>query len=487
MIVSTEYIRSIAQIFNLKYLRNDYARIVAKWVLKYYEKYKESPGINIKDIYKVEKDKLKEADADLISTFLDDLSRKYENESTFNVEYLLDRSLAYFKEMSLSLISENISGYLATGEIDKAENEVVEYKRVAKVITKWVNPFDPEYIERVYDGDVIVSEKPNYLFKLIGPVGEHLGHFERDWLVAFLAPMKRGKTFWLQEVALHSICAHLNTLFISLEMSDSGISNRFFKMITGKGEKDCNIFPAFDCQMNQNGLCSKPERVNMVTLYKNNVLPPFDPKSPYRTCTACRGGQDYKLATWFETIQKTKLSLLNLQRDMSGFKTVFSDSLRIKAHPAYSANLQTIKRDLEILEITEDFIPDVIIIDYADILAPESNQFEGRDRYDETWKMLKNLAATRHCLVVTASQSNRKTIDSKNVKASDISEDIRKVAHVDAMFSLNQVDDEKRNGVMRLGVIAHRWHDFDPLAHVTVLQQLKTAQVLLDSERGYIE
>jgi hypothetical protein len=101
--------------------------------------------------------------------------------------------------------------------------------------------------------------------------------------------------------------------------------------------------------------------------------------------------------------------------------------------------------------------------------------------------MLKNLAAVKHCLVVTASQSNRKTLDKKDVKASDIAEDIRKVAHVDAMYSLSQTPEEKSKGTMRLGVVAHRWQDFNELSYVTVLQQLQTGQVMLDSERGYVE
>jgi len=484
MITSNTYLKSIAPSFNPKYFRNNYAGIVAKWVMRYYDQYKECPSTQIKDIYKVEKEKLKEADADLIATFLDDLSRKYENESKFNVQYLIDRTYAHFKEMALTLVSENIAGYLALGEIDKAEGELGNYKQVARSISGWVNPFDLDYIEKVYDGDMTDDEKPNYLFKLIGPVGDHLGHFERDWLVAFLAPMKKGKTFWLQELALQAIGARLNTVVISLEMSDGGMTNRFFKMITGKGEKNCTIFPTFDCQSNQNGLCSKPERVNSYTLYKNNILPSsYDPKLSYKTCTECRGKtNDYRMAMWFETIQKSKLSLLDIKRTMSGFQTMYGNGLRLKSYPAYSANIQTIKRDLEILEITEDFVPDVIIVDYADILSPESSQFEGRDRYDETWKMLKNLAAVKHCLVVTASQSNRKTLDKKDVKASDISEDIRKVAHVDAMFSLSQTPEEKSKGTMRLGVVAHRWRDFNELSHCTVLQQLQTGQVALDSE-----
>jgi hypothetical protein len=96
------------------------------------------------------------------------------------------------------------------------------------------------------------------------------------------------------------------------------------------------------------------------------------------------------------------------------------------------------------------------------------------------------MAAERHCLVVTASQSNRKTLDKKDVKASDASDDIRKIAHVDAMFTLNQTGYEKTAGVIRVGIAAHRWKEFSEMQHVSVLQQLSLGQTLLDSEYGSV-
>jgi hypothetical protein len=63
-----------------------------------------------------------------------------------------------------------------------------------------------------------------------------------------------------------------------------------------------------------------------------------------------------------------------------------------------------------------------------------------------------------------------------------VAEDIRKVAHVDVMISLNQLEIEKRRGVMRLAVIAHRDKDFYQLGQCFVLQQLELGQPNLDSE-----
>ena len=46
-------------------------------------------------------------------------------------------------------------------------------------------------------------------------------------------------------------------------------------------------------------------------------------------------------------------------------------------------------------------IPDVIIVDYADILAPEdTRQSEKRHQVDETWKALRRLSQEWHALVI---------------------------------------------------------------------------------------
>jgi len=50
------------------------------------------------------------------------------------------------------------------------------------------------------------------------------------------------------------------------------------------------------------------------------------------------------------------------------------------------------------------------------------------------------------------------------------------------MCVLNQTPVEKREGIMRLGIIAHRHEEFDEFTQVQVLQQLKIGQPYLDSE-----
>jgi len=59
---------------------------------------------------------------------------------------------------------------------------------------------------------------------------------------------------------------------------------------------------------------------------------------------------------------------------------------------------------------------------------------------------------------------------------------VGKLGHVDAMFFVFQTEEEKRVGVMNVGIKMHRHREFDINRTVKILQKLQTGQVNLDSE-----
>ena len=138
--------------------------------------------------------------------------------------------------------------------------------------------------------------------------------------------------------------------------------------------------------------------------------------------------------------------------------------------------------DIESLEYTEDFVPDVIVIDYADIVAPERFLEQERSNVNQVWKYMKRIARERHCLILTATQTNRQALEKKNVSQVHTSEDIRKLAHVDCMMTLNQTDREKKEGIYRVAIMVKREGEWDLLTQVVVLTNLATGQAYLDSE-----
>ena len=342
----------------------------------------------------------------------------------------------------------------------------------------------------------VLNKEETEFYKLPGKLGEAIGKFERGYLIGVMAPWKRGKTWWLVEMAVWGVLQELKTVFVSLEMSDDKVAERLYKRLTAFGNyKGDYVFPVFDCKKNQAGSCLRKERMNKITLLNpDGTKPKFDPKMKYKPCTYCRekGLPDYEPETWFTVYKKEKLAYNNVYKSLKALKQQLGDKLRIISYPAFTANIENVRADLDNLEYTEGFIPDVIVIDYADILAPEDKRIVGRDQIDLTWKAHKSLAASRHCIVFTASQTNRKSAErldtgtgrsgaKKMVWSFDVAEDYRKLAHVDIMIILSQTPKEKQMGVVRVSYV-NRYGEFDETHPVKVLQNFAAGQVILDSE-----
>lgn len=486
VITSTRFCRGIFPILDEAYFQDAHIVRVVKWVKEYFRQYGKAPERHIQDIFKIKKSEIKEEEAELIKVFLEQLSEKYEVLEDFNVEYVLDEATDYLNMRALRVHSDNVKFLLDEGKVDLAEDEFQSYRKVAKEVSAWVNPFSPKVVRDVFD------EEGVHLVKFGGALGELLGEFDRGWFVAIMSPFKRGKSWWVQEVAINALLSRHKVAFISLEMGINRVLRRLYSEMTSTGKrKDIYYFPCFDCVSNQDETCMSPHREGSGSILDKTGKPrPFSTTADYgdyKPCTFCRGKPKYNYVptTWFEPYKREKLAARNVVKTMKAWKGMYGDRIRVKSYPRFSANISDIKRDLDSLEYLEDFVPDVIIIDYADILAPEDvGTSDRRSRSDETWKTLGGLAEERHCLLVTATQSNRGSADKKNVMSTDVAEDIRKMAHVDVMISLNQTRAEKRQGRMRVGLAAHREEDFEEGIHATVLQQLFVGQPFLDSEKG---
>lgn len=132
--------------------------------------------------------------------------------------------------------------------------------------------------------------------------------------------------------------------------------------------------------------------------------------------------------------------------------------LRLSVYPNNSINLNGIKALLE-TSIRDGWSPDVIVIDYADLIAPMPGYTESRDQINATWKGLRALSQSLHCCVVTATQAKATSYKAETMDMSDFSEDKRKMAHVTAMFGINQTSPEKKMGLQRLNPIVFREED----------------------------
>jgi len=148
-------------------------------------------------------------------------------------------------------------------------------------------------------------------------------------------------------------------------------------------------------------------------------------------------------------------SALNIHKDhILDVVKQLPGNLIIEEYPTKSASLLTLKAHLDRCKIM-NFEPDVIIVDYADLL--KGNAKELRLELRGIYEGLRNIAGEYNCPVWTASQSNRSSIDSEVVDATAISEDISKAFTGDFILSMARRTEDKLADTAMVHIIKNRF------------------------------
>ena len=390
LIVSDKFCREIIPVLNPKLLEIVYVRTIAIWIKDYFQKFKESPKKNIIKLYRAHVEELKDEDLqNNILTFIEKLDRDYDKIKVSNEDFAIQNAIKYLRVRSLQNFSEDIDAYINSGEIERAESCVTKFRKVEIASGEGVSILD--------DFDIVTeafTEEQDKLFTMPGDFGKLMGDVHREDFIAFLAPMKAGKTFSLIDVGIESLKNNLKVVMFSLEMSRSNMIKRVWKALSGQCTEDMKI------------------------------------EIPYFV----EDGEKWRIET--KVVEKKASSVLEVQKKQKSLKRLFrGGAFRIYAEPAYSLSVEGLENRLDDLAY-EGFFPDVIIVDYADIMAPSDNA-EYRHQIDGIWKRLRALAQKRKAVVFTASQTNRGAI-SREVEAEDVAEDVRKIAHVTSMVSISK-------------------------------------------------
>lgn len=143
------------------------------------------------------------------------------------------------------------------------------------------------------------------------------------------------------------------------------------------------------------------------------------------------------------------------QEVMQKYSEMEMGRLIIKEYPTGSCSVATIRNHLEKLAL-RGFVPNVIIIDYADIMRSSREYDALRLELKLIYEDLRNLAMERAIPIWTASQANRDSSNSDIVGLENMSESYGKAMVADVVLSLSRKPTEKATGQGRLFVAKNR-------------------------------
>jgi len=497
LVVSDEYTAAVKKIWDNKYLTSSAARIISQWCLEYFDKYQVSPKNTIESIYvqKLKEQKIGKDQGEDIEEILDSLSTEYDDHQ-FNVQYLLDGTRSYFQERRLKLFQENITACLESGDLTGAQAAASSYAPPEQEEQSCIDVFESneERIKQIFE------ERQKPLIQFPGALGEYWNdQFVRDALIGLMGPEKRGRSWWLMQIAMLGIQQGCNVAFFQAgDMSESQMMARMCIYLSRKSdqEKYCQemYMPVLDCIYNQNDTCEKGERQRPFGVFEMDVkefkkITKADLEVAYSNnpeYVACHNCKKIRGTPWLK--KKAKTSPLNWKeayKKVRAFRVRHHNKLRLSTHANETLSVHEINSLLNLWEKQDHFVPDIILIDHADILAPDSDStcLEARHLPNKIWQRLRKLSQERHCLIVTATWSDAASYDKNTLSLSNFSEDKRKYGHVTAMYGLNMNEEEKRIGIMRFNELVIREGAFERMNQVRVLQCLAIGRPLLDSFR----
>ena len=409
-------------------------RNVADAAITYYRKYKKAAAEHLPDLLE-EHLSGKKASAKLYADLLNDL---YSLKDDINSKYVLDQLQAFVRQQSIRRSIILAADEMQQGRLDKAEHILLEG------VKKRITVFEPGLTV----GSAI--ESTSLYDPTLDLIQTGLPALDRDGicpapgeLYTVLGLANRGKTWWLQSIGKFAALQRKKVLHVTLEMSEEKTARRYvqsFFAMTRRPEK----FKVPQIQVDKSGRFTGLR-------FKNERKRP----------SLMDRGARKKLTNRSKTFGKKFQRIL------------------VKQFPTGQLTIDGLYAYIEMLELEEGFSPDIIILDYADLMKIDSANM--RLDTSQIYKDLRGLAVDRRVAVVTASQSNRAGEDSKILTMKNFAEDYSKAGTSDNIVSYNQTKEEKDLGLARLFVVKAR----DERSGQTVLitQSYASGQFALDSVR----
>lgn len=414
-------------------------RDVASRILKYRKKYGKAPGLaHLDDLMDdvIGNNKHKQH-----QRYMRTLQGIISNAEGLNAGFVLNRIEEFKRKQRLkSAILEAGDLYQHGGEgfIDNVEG----------VLRKALKPHEDSLSVGTFLNDR--TKALSFLDKVNNAYQTGISEFDKrgfgptpGQLLVYMAATGMGKSWFCIQMGRECLMQNARVLHVTLEMSEDKVIQRYFQ----------NLFAI-----------SKRSETFDITKLK------FDEYGRVR---------DLKTKS-----TKTRMSLDSpdihhyLMRKMKTWGTRLG-RLIVKGFPSGTLTVTGLEAYIEMLEFQFGYIPNVLIVDYPDLMKIDKNDLRvatGRTIVD-----LRGLMQAKNLAGICPTQTNRKGWDASTVKSSMISEDASKLYTADMSATYSRTEQEKKMGLARLTV--NKCRDDEAGYSIIITQNYAAGQFVLQSAR----
>ena len=155
----------------------------------------------------------------------------------------------------------------------------------------------------------------------------------------------------------------------------------------------------------------------------------------------------------------TNISVQNIQNHQTTVGDIVSQlqgQLIIKEYPPNKASISTIESHIKKC-IDLDFKPDLVLIDYVDLLHSKKNNRERKDEIDDIYISTKGLARELNLPIWSVSQVNRAGAKDDIIEGDKAAGSYDKMMVTDVAISLSRKRQDKVNGTGRFHIMKNRY------------------------------
>lgn len=404
-------------------------REVAQAAFNHINEFRKPPRLHLRDI--LEAKIRKGTEGQLISETIDAMEKL---NAEIQPEYVLSTLKAFVKKRRIKMAAERASDLADADDLEQAESALsagIGHNGGPDTGT-WLSDTD-KMLAHIHE------EEEDGFSCAIDALDEQGVLLARKTSTMMIAPAKRGKSWWLINVGKRGILAGKRVLHVTLENSEKLTARRYCQSLFAMTKKEATEI--------RNAIFEK-DKLGRTTKIEMHSYRPEGLLSASRASILKR--------------------LKQVQR---------RGALHIKEFPTGTLTVAQLNSYLDHLKLSVGFQPDIIIIDYPDLM-----KIEGRDErvgLGKLFKEVRGIFVERNAAGAIVTQGNRMSAGAKTVTERHVAEDYSKIGSMDTVLTYSQTAEEKQMGLARILVSNAR--DAADSFIVLCSQQYATGQFAIDS------